>query len=83
MAADEEPLVFIDDLASALMTSFAALVKYHYQEAKAIRKRCGLLAFGHTEAPAWPFGKPMYPVWPFPDWSALDQLIGIGERLIA
>lgn len=83
MANADEPLVFIDDLATALMTSFAALIKYHYQDAKALRKRCALLAFGHSQAPEWPLNKPMYPVWPLPDWSEFDQLIGAGERIFA
>ncbi len=78
-----EPLVFIDDLAEPFMKSFATLIKYHYQDAKAIWKRCGLLAFGHSEAPTWPFSKPMYSVWPLPNWAAFESLIGTGERLLA
>jgi len=82
-ASESEPLIFIDDLAETFMKSFATLIKYHYQDAKAIWKRCGLLAFGHSEAPAWPFSKPMYSVWPLPNWGAFDSLIGIGERILA
>ncbi len=81
-AAEGEPLIFIDDLAETLMKSFAALIKYHYQDAKAIRKRCGLLAFGHSEAPVWPFSKPMYSVWPLPNWGEFGSLIGVGESIL-
>ncbi len=80
--AEGEPLIFIDDLAETLMKSFAALIKYHYQDAKAIRKRCGLLAFGHSEAPVWPFSKPMYSVWPLPNWGEFGSLIGVGESIL-
>jgi len=73
-ASTDDPLIFIDDLAEMFMKSFATLIKYHYQDAKAIWKRCGLLAFGHSEAPAWPFSKPMYSVWPLPNWGAFDSL---------
>jgi len=83
MAEADEPLVFIDDLASALMTSFAALIKYHYQDAKVLRKRCTLLAFGHTSAPEWPFNKPLYPVWPLLNWSQFEDLIGVSKRILA
>lgn len=80
-AAANEPLIFIDDLAEALMKSFVALIKSHYHDAKAIRKRCGLLAFGHSEAPAWPFRTPIYAVWPLPNWGEFGSLIGAEERL--
>lgn len=80
-AEAHEPLIFIDDLAEALMKSFAALIKYHYQDAKAIRKRCSLLAFGHSKAPDWPFPTPMYDVWPLPNWGKFGSLIGVGERI--
>lgn len=80
-AAADEPLIFIDDLARVFMMSFAALIKHHYQEAKAIRRRCTLLAFDHAEAPQWPFNKPMYPVWPLLDWGQFRNLVGVGEPL--
>ena len=61
----------------------ATLIKYHYQDAKVLRRRCALLAFGPTYAPEWPFHKPLYPVWPLPDWSQFENLIGAGERMLA
>lgn len=77
---EDKPLVFINDLAETFMKSFAPLVKYHYQETKAIRKCCGLLAFGHSQAPAWPFRQSMYAVSPLLNWAAFERLIGAGKR---
>lgn len=68
--------VMIDDLALKMMQAFAALMKYQYPIAKAIRTRLALYAFGHEQSPVWPLKVDPFPVWPLPNWAHFDVLIG-------
>jgi hypothetical protein len=74
--AGSEPIVMIDDLALKMMQAFAALMKYQYPIAKAIRTRLALYAFGHEQSPVWPLKVAPFPVWPLPNWAHFDMLIG-------
>jgi len=82
LAEPGESILLIDDLALKLMKSFATVIKLDRTLASDLIRRVGLLAFGHADAPVWPFPRRPFHVEPLPDWEHFYELIGT-KRLSA
>jgi len=74
----DEPIVLIDDHAEDIVKTFRKLVKEHYQVAKSVYGRCGLVAFGTDKAPMAP-NQLRIPMLALPSWDKeeIRQLMGI------